>query len=149
MFEVFGMNKTSALVNTGISDPAWGRPIRVSATAWNYYVEQLNLKDDNAARRFQNSVRQKNQQGISLRQIIAQNFADSAGRIMHYFKLGSKPEEGEEDTREWGEIRNVVLEFKGSTKYFISAVRPKSVDILVIQGTMLSPKEHKSAPGGI
>jgi hypothetical protein len=143
------MKKTAALVNTGVIDPAWGRPIRVSATAWNYYVRMLDLEDDSAARRFRASVREKNREGMSLREIIAEEFSNSAGRIIHYFKLGKKTEEGKADSREWGEIRNVVMKFAGSTKYFISAVRPKSVDILVVQDTMFPPEKHRKTPPGI
>jgi hypothetical protein len=138
------MHKEAAMIDTGVSDPAWGRSIKVSYTTWSFYMEMLNLEDHAAAAKFRQSI-QSYGDGVSLREIIARDFAKSAGRVAHYFKLGNK----EDEEREWAEIRNVVMSGKGSSFYFISAVRPNSVDILCVQSTMYPVKYHRKTPTGI
>lgn len=94
------------------TDPATGRKIRVSTTARKLYrlVEQY--------------------QGIrnaKLNEIIAKDFIESARMIQHHFVLTKQK-------KEIGEIRG------SSDIYFVSAIRPSSVDILTIQGKWVEPK---------
>ena len=149
------MQKNAKFVDSGLTDPKWGKPIRVSSAAWSFYMATLNLEgteeDNPGLRKFRNSIRGY-AQGMSLRQIIAKDFEKSAGRIVHYFRLGNPPPDGSSKEevkswnaqREWAEIRNVIMSGKGSSYYFVSAIRDGSIDILCIQSKMYPVKYFRN-----
>lgn len=124
------MKKLAGLEATTITDPATGRPIRVSTSArivyrkiYAGYIEGI-----------------ENMRNAQLNEMIATDFANSAGRIVHYFKLGKK----EEQNRGWAEIRNMVKGGRGLFQFYVSAVRADSIDILIIQGKYIKTKFRRT-----
>ena len=103
-----------------VTDPETGLLIRVSITTRKIYRKNVKFAHVRNA---------------DLNDIIAKSFADSRKRVIKRFKL--KDGSGE------AEIRGK----KGTTSYYISAIRDGSIDILTIQnGYKKSPKYVKEAP---
>lgn len=98
---------------SGLSDSATGRKIRVSVTVRKLYREIEQYQGLRNAK---------------LNQIIAKDFSSQGSQVLHHFRLtkGSK--------KEVGEIRG------SADIYYISALRDGYIDILTMQGRWVEPK---------
>lgn len=124
------MIKQAGMETTSVTDPSTGRAIRVSTTARLIYRKIY-------AGQIEGIESMRNAQ---LNEIIAEDFANSAGRVVHYFQLGKKEDS---QGRSWAEIRNMVKGGRGLFQFYVSAIRSDSVDILVIQGKYIKTKFRK------
>lgn len=97
------------------TDPATKRRIRVSVSVRKFY---RTLEEYQSIR------------NIKLNEIVAEDFADTAGSVLHHFALTK----GAGGKKEIGEIRG------NSNLYYISAIRDNYIDILAIQGSWVKPK---------
>lgn len=98
--------------DSGLSDGATGRKIRVSSTARKIY------REIEAYQGFRNA---------KLNQVIAKDFTTQGSNILHHFRLTKTGK------KEIGEIR-------GSTEiYYVSAIRGNTIDILTVQGKWIEP----------
>jgi hypothetical protein len=115
--------KLAGMEETGISDSATGLPIYISTTTrLKYrYIYRNNPELGYSSMR-----------NARLNEIIAKDFVNSSGKVVHHFKLGKK---GEED-RGTGEIRNR----NGTVMFFISAIKDGQINILTLQSAWKSPK---------
>lgn len=117
------MKKEASLEETEVIDPKTKKPIRVSTTVRLLYRKEFP-EDYGDVR------------NVRLNLLIANDFADSANSVVHYFSL--VPRENPDGTQQApvgkGEIRG------GSTFYYISAIKENSIDILTIQSSWLKPK---------
>ncbi len=128
------MDKIATLEETEITDPKSGKAIRISTTARLVY-RKMYPADYGSLR------------NARLNLIIAKEFVQNSGHVLHYFRLGKKgprtehkPSGGEE-----GQIYANVAEIRGTSKFFfISAIKENSIDILTIQSNWLKPKYQGS-----
>lgn len=118
------MIKSAGFEPTEIQDPETGATIRVSTTTRKKYRHIFRGTDIEFMRNNQ------------INYLIAKDFADSAGKVVHHFKLGQSVDE----ERAVAEIRNK----KGSAMFFISVQRGEFIDILTIQSAWKSPKYTES-----
>lgn len=125
------MKKEAALEETEVVDPSSGKPIRVSTTTrllWrkSYPEEYGHMRN------------------ARLNVLIAEEFADKANQVVHYFRLGKTGKarsEFEPPGAEEGKVYADVGEIRGdSSFYYISAIRSDSIDILTIQNAWVKPK---------
>jgi hypothetical protein len=114
------MIKLAGLEETMITDPGTGSKIRVSTTTRKMYRHIFRGEEHESMR------------NARLNEIIAKDFADSSGKIVHHFRLGKV---GDPD-RSVAEIRNK----NGSAMFFISIDRGSYIDVLTLQSAWKSPK---------
>lgn len=127
------MKKTAGLEDTGITDQVHGKPIRVSTTVRMIYRKTWNNPE------FRDFSSMRN---TTLNEIIARDFVNSSDKVIHYFALGRINDQ----QRDLGEIRNLSIDGTGLFKFFISAVRDGSVDILTIQSKYIKPVDKNGKP---
>lgn len=116
------MIKKAGIEESTVADPATGLPIRVSTTVRKVYRKKFRGMEEGYER----------MKNAELNEIIAEYFAASSSKVVHYFKLGKI---GEQD-RTVAEIRNR----SGSTMFYISAIRGGNIDVLTLQNAWKSPK---------
>jgi hypothetical protein len=127
------MIKKGGLEETTQTDSVWGRPVRISTTVRKAY-RKIYAGTDLGLESMRNA---------QLNELIAKDFINSSGRVVHYFRLGSKDDED----REWAEIRNMVKGGRGLFQFYVSAIRSGSVDVLAIQGKYIKTKFRKTPQG--
>ena len=121
------MIKSAGLEQTSVSDPVHGKPIKISTTLRLLYRKIYN--DPN----WRDFTKMRNE---TLNEIIAQDFASSSGKIMHYFALGKINDQ----QRDLGEIRNMMIDGRGIARFYVSAIRDDSVDVISIQSRWIKTK---------
>ena len=126
------MKKIAGLEDTTKTDPATGLKIRVSTTTRKVY--RHIYRSTNPEYEFT-----RNHQ---LNEMVAEDFMNSSDKVVHHFSLGKSGEEG----RIKAEIRNrfATAAGRGTTMFFISAIRGGYIDILTLQTAWKSPKYYAS-----
>lgn len=133
------MRKLADLEVTEKTDPATGNKIRISTTA------RLALRI-----MFPKFTEERN---ARLNDRMAFMFSNSAGNVVHRFKLGNKdtgawrpaePDSGEQNNREVAEIRSGP----GGDFFFISAIRQGYIDILTLQDNWKQGKPNQGGSKG-
>ena len=114
------MIKLAGLEETMITDPNTGLKVRVSTTTRKMYRHIFRGQEHESMR------------NARLNELIAKDFAGSADKVVHYFKLGKS---GDPD-RSQAEIRNRA----GSVMFFIAIERGSYIDIITLQSAWKSPK---------
>ena len=124
------MYKIAGLEGTSVTDPASGLSVRVSTTTRKVYRYIYRNTD----------FGYETMRNVRLNEIIANDFANSSSRVVHHFKLGKV---GDQD-RITAEIRNRLVDGKGTVMFFISAKRGNYIDILTLQDAWRSkPLSYK------
>lgn len=114
------MIKLAGLEETMITDPNTGLKIRVSTTTRKMYRHIYRGQEHEFMR------------NARLNEVIANDFAGSSDKVVHYFKLGKAGD----PERAKAEIRNRA----GSVMFFIAIERGSYIDILTLQSAWKSPK---------
>jgi hypothetical protein len=114
------MIKLAGLEDTMVTDPGTGLKIRVSTTTRKMY------------RHIYRGQEQEYMRNARLNEFIANEFAASSDKVVHYFKLGN----ASDPDRAKAEIRNK----SGSAMFFIAIERGSNIDILTLQSAWKSPK---------
>ena len=125
------ISKFADMENSGMTDPETQRPIRVSTTVrknYRYYFDSYYAYRDDYT-----GIRNK-----ELNEIIARDFAASAGAVVHMFP--SKSYSYGTDVKEWIEIRKVSG--RAAFHFFFSVIRTNGIDLI---GTSTRYKKPRSA----
>jgi hypothetical protein len=109
------LNKIAGLEETEVADSRTGKVIRISTTVRIIY-RKLYPEEYGTMR------------NARLNQVIAADFAQQSGNVLHYFRLGKDASGG------IGEIRG------SSSSFFVSALKSETIDVLVIQKSWLKPR---------
>lgn len=120
------MKKFADMEITEVDDPGTGKTVAVSTTvrllfrqAWpEKYGDMRNSR---------------------LNYEIAKDFIANSGNVLHYFRLGTGDESGT------GHSGVAEIRAGGSSFFYISAIRSKSIDILTMQADWIRPKYEGSA----
>jgi hypothetical protein len=125
------ISKTADMESSGMTDPETQRPIRISTTVrknYRYYFDAYySYREDYTG------IRNKD-----LNEIIARDFAASAGGVLHMFPSNSSSFGS--DVSEWIEIRKVSG--RAAFHFFFSVIRSSGIDLI---GTSTRYKKPRSA----
>ena len=126
------IHKKAEIEESSLTDPRTSLPIRVSTTARIKYRKYFNERFSHRDVLYDLSNRQLND-------IIAQDFAASAGEALHMFL--AKSSDIASKRREWIEVRKVSS--RSAFNYFFSIIRCDGIDIITTSTRYIKPNKPR------
>ena len=136
------IHKTAGMEESSLNDPRTSLPIRISTTVRMKYRKYFNERFSHRDVLYDLSNRQLND-------VIAQDFAASAGSALHMFL--AKSSDINSKRREWIEVRKV--DNRSAFNYFFSIIRCDGIDVITTSTRYHKPRKArlfvpKCAEGG-
>ena len=124
--------KTAGMEPSSLNDPRTNLPIRISTTARIKYRTYFNERFSHRDVLYDLSNRELND-------IIAQDFAASAGSALHMFLANSSDMSSKR--RQWIEVRKV--DNRSAFNYFFSIIRCDGIDVITTSTRYHKPRKAR------